>query len=418
MSTPHTAKSPGGKVLEVNAIRAEFPILRTRVHGKPLVYLDNAATTQKPKVVLDAIQEFYSRDYANVHRGVYDLSERATRAYEDARKKTQQFLNAREPREIVFVRGTTEAVNLVAHSWGLENLGRDDEVLISHMEHHSNIVPWQLVCGLTGARLKVIPITDAGELDMEAFDSLLGPKTKIVSVVHVSNALGTVNPVREIIRKAHERDIPVLLDGAQAVSRRPVDVRELDCDFYAFSGHKIYGPSGIGALYARADLLEAMPPYQGGGEMIKSVTFEKTTFNDIPNKFEAGTPNITGAVGLGAALDFVRGLGLETIERHEAAVLGYATDAVSAISGVRLIGTAREKAGVLSFTLDDIHPHDLATILDHQGLAIRAGHHCAHPTMDRFGVPATARASLGVYNTTGDIDALVAGIHRAREVFA
>jgi len=416
-STPAVRESTPDAAFDPVRIAREFPILHRPVHGKRLVYLDNAATTQKPTVVLDAVRHFCERDYANVHRGAYYLSERATLAYEEARKKVQQFLNAKEDREIVFVRGATEAINLVSHSWGIENLNPDDEVLITHMEHHSNIVPWQQICDLTGARLRVVPITDTGELDMEAFDRLLGPKTAIVGVVHVSNALGTINPVREIIRQAHELEIPVLLDGAQAAPRLPVDVQELDCDFYAFSGHKIYGPSGIGALYAKASLLESMPPYQGGGEMIRTVTFEKTTYNDIPHKFEAGTPNITGAVGLGVALEYVSGLGRDAIAKHETEVLDYATRAMSALSDVRLIGTAREKAGVLSFLVEGIHPHDLATILDRQGVAIRAGHHCAHPVMDRFGVSATARASLGVYNTTDDIDVLVAGIEEAREVF-
>lgn len=405
------------RAYDAERVRADFPILRQQVHGHPLVYLDNAATSHKPQQVIDAVSRFYERDNSNVHRGVHLLSERATRDYENARVTAARFLNAADAREIVFVRGTTEAVNLVAQSYGRSNVRAGDEVLITTMEHHSNIVPWQMLCEQTGALLRVVPITDAGELVMEEYERLLGPRTRIVSVVHLSNALGTINPIRRIVDLAHARGVPVFVDGAQAVPRMPVDVRALDCDFYAFSGHKAYGPTGIGVLYAKAPLLEAMPPYQGGGDMIRSVSFEKTTYNAVPHKFEAGTPDIAGAIGLAAALDYLTGLGLEAVEAHERDLLEYATASVAAVPGVRLVGTAREKAGVLSFVMDGVHPHDIGTILDQEGVAVRTGHHCCQPVMDRFGLPATARASFGVYNTRADVDALVRGLHGVREVF-
>ena len=410
------AAAPAG--YDVQRVRRDFPILEQKVHGKPLVYLDNAATTQKPQSVLDAIIRYYSEDNANVHRGVHQLSERATEAYEQARSIAQRFLNAAGPQEIIFVRGTTEAINLVAQTYGRRNVGAGDEIIITAMEHHSNIVPWQMLCEEKGGRLRVAPINDRGELLLEEFEKLLGPKTKLVAVGHVSNALGTINPVRRIIELAHQQGVPVLIDGAQAAPRLKVDVRELDADFYAFSGHKIYGPTGIGVLYGKAALLEAMPPYQGGGDMISSVTFEKTLYNKLPHKFEAGTPHMAGAIGLGAALEYVNRLGIENIAAHEQEMLAYATEKVAAIPGVRPIGTAREKTGVLSFVLEPIHPHDIGTILDQEGIAIRTGHHCAQPVMQRFGVPATARASFGLYNTREDVDALVRGLHKVREVFA
>jgi cysteine desulfurase / selenocysteine lyase len=412
------ATPPAGHALDIEKIRAEFPILQQKVHGKPLVYLDNAATSQKPRAVIDAITRYYERDNANIHRGVHYLSERATEAYEAARRAAQGFLGAALPSEIIFVRGTTEAINLVVQTFGRARVGAGDEVVVTTMEHHSNIVPWQMLCGEKGAKLLVAPISDRGELDLEEFQKLLGPKTRLVALTHVSNALGTINPIREIVRMAHDRSVPVLVDGAQAVGHLKVDVRDLGCDFYAFSGHKVYGPTGIGVLYGKSELLEAMPPYQGGGDMISSVTFEKTTYNKVPFKFEAGTPHVAGAIGLGAALAYVNSLGIEQIGAHEHALLAYATEAVSAISGVRLIGTARQKAGVLSFLLDDIHPHDIGTILDQEGIAIRTGHHCSEPVMHRFGISATARASFAVYNTFQEVDALVRGIEKVREVFA
>ncbi len=397
--------------------REDFPLLKQQVYGKPLVYLDNAATSQKPGSVIEAERRYYEEYNANVHRGVHALSQRATDAYEGARAKAARFLNARSPREIVFVRGCTEGVNLVAQSYGRTVLKPGDEVLITAMEHHSNIVPWQIVCLQTGAVLKVAPINEAGELEFDAFERLLSERTRIVAAVHVSNALGTINPVRRIVERAHAAGAKVLLDGAQAAPHVPVDVQALDCDFYAFSGHKIYGPTGIGVLYGKEALLAAMPPYQGGGDMIKVVTFEKTIYNDLPYKFEAGTPHIAGAIGLGAALDYVSSIGLEAIAAHEHALLEYATEAVAGIKGLRLVGTAREKAGILSFVMDGVHPHDIGTILDHQGVAIRAGHHCAMPVMDRYRVPATARASFALYNTREDVDALVAGLRKVQEVF-
>ena len=408
---------PADAVFDVARWRADFPILRERVHGHPLVYLDNAATTQKPQSVIDALADYYARDNANVHRGVHTLSQQATDAYEAARSKVQRFINAAAPEEIVFTAGTTGAINLVAQSFARPILAKGDEILISAMEHHSNIVPWQLVCAQTGALLKVVPVNDAGEIELDAYERLLGPRTRLVAMTHVSNALGSVVPVERVIALAHAHNVPVLIDGAQAISHVGVDVRALDCDFYAFSGHKIFGPTGIGALYGKAALLDAMPPYQGGGDMIRSVTFEKTEYNDLPYKFEAGTPNIAGAIGMGAALDFVSSIGIGAIAVHELDLLAYATAQVSAIPGLRIIGTAKEKAAIVSFTLDGVHAHDVGTILDHEGVAIRAGHHCAMPVMERFGVAGTARASFALYNTREDVDALVAGIHRVQRMF-
>ena len=397
-------------------VRDDFPIFDQEVHGKPLVYLDSAASAQKPRQVIDAVREYYEHDHANVHRGVHTLSQRATFAYERARGKVKVFLNARDTREIIFVRGTTEAINLVASTYGRANLGEGDEVLITTMEHHSNIVPWQLLCEQTGAKLRVAPINDRGELLLDEFEKLVGARTKLVSVVHVSNALGTINPIKEIVSMAHASGTPVLVDGAQAAPHMPVDVQDLDCDFYAFSGHKVYGPTGIGVLYGKAELLEAMPPYQGGGEMILSVTFEKTVYNELPYKFEAGTPNIAGTIGLGAACDYLGALDRAAVARFEHDLLAYAEESLLAIEGLRIVGTAENKAGVHSFTIEGIHPHDIGTILDHEGVAIRTGHHCAQPVMQRFGLAATARASLGIYNTREDIDRLVAGLHHVRRV--
>jgi len=405
-------------VLDVAAIRQDFPILAQRVHGKPLVYLDNAATTQKPQAVIDRLVRYYTEDNGNVHRGVHWLSERATDAYEEARDTVRRFLNAAESREIVFVRGTTEAINLVVQTYGRTHVGSGDDIVISTLEHHSNIVPWQLLCEEKGARLRVIPISDCGELDLDAYEKLLSDRTRIVSVVHVSNALGTINPVGEIIRLAHRRGIPVLVDGAQAVAHMKVDVQALGCDFYALSGHKMLGPTGIGVLYAPSSLLEAMPPYQSGGDMIRSVTFERTLFNTLPYKFEAGTPDISGAIGLGTAIDYLTQVGLDRIAAHEHDLLEYGTDALSRIPGVRLLGTATEKAGILSFVIDGVHPHDIGTILDREGVAIRTGHHCCQPLMHRLAVPATARASLALYNTRDEIDALARALGSVREVFA
>jgi cysteine desulfurase/selenocysteine lyase len=402
---------------DVQSVRRDFPILEREVHGKPLVYLDNAATTQKPQAVVDALCRFYKEECANVHRGVHDLSERATRAYEEARGKVQRFLNARASCEIIFVRGATEGINLVAHSYGRKHVQAGDEIVISTMEHHSNIVPWQMLCEDKSAILRVVPINDDGEFLIEEYEKLLGQRTKLVAVVHVSNALGTVNPVRQIIELAHRWNVPVLVDGAQGVPHLKVDVRELDCDFYTFSGHKLYGPTGVGVLYGKLSQLDAMPPYQGGGEMIRSVTFEKTTYKNLPHKFEAGTPHIAGVIGLGAAIDYVSRIGLERIGAYEQELLAYGTEALSNIPNLRLIGTAKDKASVLSFVMDAIHPHDIGTILDDQGIAIRAGHHCAQPVMDRFGVPATARVSLAFYNTEQEIDALVSGIGKVKEIF-
>jgi cysteine desulfurase / selenocysteine lyase len=406
----------GTRTFDVENVRRDFPVLHQKVHGKPLVYLDNAATTQKPQPVIEAIVNYYRRDNSNIHRGVHALSERATEHYERVRAAAQRFLKAADSKEIIFVRGTTEAINLVAQTYGRQHVGSGDEVLITAMEHHSNIVPWQILCEEKGAKLRVAPINDQGELLLDEFEKLLGPKTKIVAVSHLSNALGTINPVREIVRMAHARGIPVLVDGAQAAPRLTVDVQELDADFYAISGHKMYAPTGIGVLYGKAKLLDAMPPYQGGGDMIASVSFDKTVYNRLPYKFEAGTPNIADTIGLGAAIEYLEKLGLEEVERHEHDLLAYATREVQAIPGVSVVGTAKHKAGVLSFTMDGIHPHDIGTILDREGVAVRTGHHCAQPVMQRFGIPATVRASFGLYNTLGEVDALVAGIHKVVEV--
>jgi len=403
---------------DLEKVRADFPILRQKAHGHPIIYLDNAATSQKPKAVIDAIVRYYEQDNANIHRGVHYLSERATRDFEDARKAVQLFLHAARPSEIIFVRSATEAINLVAQTYGRVHVGAGDEVLITAMEHHSNIVPWQILCDEKGARLQVAPINERGELILEVFERLLNPRTRIVAVAHVSNALGTVNPIAAIAKLAHARNIPVIVDGAQAVPHMPVDVQELDCDFYVFSGHKAYGPTGIGALYGKLALLEAMPPYQGGGDMISSVTFAKTIYNKLPHKFEAGTPDMSGAVGMHAAIDYLNGLGMENVAAHEHELLAYGTQALSTLRGVRIIGTAKEKAGVLSFVIEGVHPHDIGTILDQEGIAIRTGHHCAQPVMEIFGVDATARASFGLYNTKEEIDALVRGIEKVQEVFA
>ena len=404
--------------LDVERLRKDFPILRQEVHGKPLVYLDSAATSQKPRAVLEALDRYYEQDNANVHRGVHRLSERATQAYEAAREKVQRFVNAAHPHEIVFVRGTTEAINLVAQTFGRTRVRSGDEIVVTVMEHHSNIVPWQMLCEEKGAVLRVAPMDDDGTLLVDELERLVGPRTKLLALGHVSNALGTIHPVRRIVEMAHGRNVPVLLDGAQAVPHLAVDVQALGCDFYAFSGHKLFGPTGIGVLYGRSELLEEMPPWQGGGDMISSVTFEKTTYNKLPYKFEAGTPDIAGAIGLGAAIDYVRGLGLDAISAHVHDLLSYATKAMRDVPGLRLIGTAKEKASVLSFAFGDIHPHDIGTVLDREGIAIRTGHHCAQPLMRRLGVAATARASLALYNTREDVDALVAGLHKVREVFA
>ena len=409
---------PAATSLDVTAIRRDFPILAQQVHGKPLIYLDSAATSQKPECVIEALTRFYRMDNANIHRGVHQLSERSTQSYEAARGKVERFLNAASAREIIFVRGATEGINLVAQTYGRTHVSAGDEIVISAMEHHSNIVPWQMLCEEKGAVLRVIPINDRGEVEFDQFEKLLNRRTRLVAVSHVSNALGTINPVREIVKTAHGWNVPVLIDGAQAVPHMKVDVRNLDCDFYVFSGHKVFGPTGIGVLYGKEQLLEGMPPWQGGGDMIRSVTFEKTTYNELPYKFEAGTPDIAGVIGLGAAIDYLDEIGMDAIAAHEHDLLAYGTRALESISGLRLIGMAREKAGVLSFIIDGVHPHDAGTILDREGVAVRTGHHCAQPVMDRFGVSATTRASLAFYNTREDIDALVAGIQKVKEVFA
>jgi cysteine desulfurase/selenocysteine lyase len=401
----------------VERVRKDFPILQRSMRGRPLVYLDTAASAQKPQAVIDAIVDLYSKHYANIHRGLYELSETSTRLFDEARDKVRRLLGAEDAREIVFTRNATEAINLVAASFGRTHVGPGDELLITELEHHANLVPWQQLCLEKGARLRVAPITDAGELRLDALEALLSPRTKLVALAHVSNALGTINPVREVAALARARGVPVLVDGAQAVPRFPVDVRALGCDFYAFSGHKLYGPTGIGVLWAKAEHLEAMPPYQTGGDMIASVSFEKTTWNRIPHKFEAGTPDIAGAVGLGAAIDYVSALGLERIARHEDELLAQGTELLGEIPEVRIVGTARRKAGVLSFVVAGVHPHDVGTILDQEGIAIRAGHHCAQPLMDRLGLPATARASLGLYNRSEDLERLAAGLRRVIEVF-
>jgi cysteine desulfurase/selenocysteine lyase len=403
---------------DAEKVRLDFPILQQSIRGKSLVYLDSAATSQKPQVVIDTITRYYERTNANIHRGVHYLSERATKEHEAARQTAQVFLNAARAEEIIYVRGTTEAINLVAQTYGRTHVGAGDEVLITGMEHHSNIVPWQILCEEKHAKLRVAPISDSGELLLDEFAKLLGPRTKVVAVTHVSNALGTIVPLKPVIEMAHRLNIPVLVDGAQAVSHMQVDVQALGCDFYAFSGHKVFGPTGIGVLYGKSALLDRMPPYQGGGDMISSVTFEKTIYNKLPYKFEAGTPDIAGAIALGAAIEYLSGLGIENVAAHGQGLLAYATKAVSAIPGVRLVGTAKEKAGVLSFVMEGIHPHDVGTVLDQEGIAVRTGHHCSQPVMQRFHIPATTRASFALYNTREDVDALVRGIEKVREVFA
>ena len=409
-------KSPA-PALDVARIRQDFPILSRGIRGKRLVFLDSAASAQKPRTVIDAERHLYETEYANVHRGVYWLSQRATDAFEGARERMRRLLNARHAREIVFVRGATEAINLVAQSYGRRFLSAGDEVVITHMEHHSNIVPWQMLRDDKGIVLKTAPIDDAGELDLEAFTRMIGSRTKLIAVTHVANALGTVVPVEEVIRLAKGHGIPVLIDGCQAVPHQAVDVQALDCDFYVFSGHKLYGPTGIGVLYGRERLLQAMPPWQGGGDMIRSVTLEKTEYNDLPWKFEAGTPHIAGAIGLGAAVDYIHSIGYDAIAAHERELLAYAERELSKINSLRIIGRPRQRSGVISFALGGVHPHDIGTILDDEGVAVRAGHHCAQPTMERFGVAATVRASFGLYNDRDDVDALVAGLRKVHEVF-
>jgi len=423
----HTAfaRQPAGTAVEncspafdVENVRADFPILHTMIHGHPLVYLDNAATSQKPNAVIQAMVDYYQHDNANIHRGVHSLSQAATEAYEAARTTVQRFLHAVSANEIVFVRGATEAINLVAQTYGRQHLAQGDEVLITAMEHHSNIVPWQILCEEKGATLRVAPIDDRGELLLDEFAKFLNPRTKFVSVAHVSNALGSINPVKQIVRMAHSSNIPVLVDGAQALPHLPIDVRDIGCDFYVFSGHKVYGPTGIGVLYGKAALLKEMPPYQGGGEMISSVTFEKTTYNKVPHKFEAGTPDIAGVIGLGAAITYIDSLGIGAIGAHEHELLTHATQILAQIPGLKVIGTAREKASLVSFVMDGIHPHDIGTILDQEGIAVRTGHHCAQPVMDRFGIPATVRASFGLYNTKEEIDALARCIEKVKGILS
>ena len=402
---------------DVQRIREDFPILRTKARGNPLVYLDNAATTQKPRAVIDRIARYYAEENSNVHRGVHYLSEVATAAYEGARTTVKNFVNARSEKEIVFTRGTTEGINLVAYSYGRKHVSEGDEVVISAIEHHSNIVPWQMLCEEKRAALKIIPVNEAGEVDVDAYGKLLNERTRIVAIGHASNALGTINPIAKMIAMAHAAGAVVVIDGAQGVPHLPIDVQALDCDFYAFSGHKVYGPTGIGALYGKERILDAMPPFMGGGDMILSVSFEKTTYNALPYKFEAGTPNIEGVVGLAAALDYVDSLGIDNIAAHEHDLLVYATESLQALPGLRIIGTARQKASVISFTLEGVHPHDIGTILDREGIAVRTGHHCAQPLMMRFNVPATGRASFGLYNTRDEVDALVSGLHKVIDVF-
>ena len=402
----------------IDRIRRDFPILSEEVHGKPLVYLDNGASAQKPSAVIDQISKTYETGYANVHRGVHYMSQIATDAMEDARRKAQMFLNAADEKEIIFVRGATEGINLVASSWGRANLQEGDEIILSVLEHHSNIVPWQIVAEQTGAVIKVVPIDDAGIFLMDEYEKLLSAKTKMVAVTHVSNALGTIVPVEDVIRLAREKEAFILLDGCQAAPHLPVDVQALDVDFYVFSGHKLYGPSGIGVLYGKEALLDAMPPYQGGGEMIDRVTFERTTYAELPFKFEAGTPHISGIIALGSAIDYLNGIGFDAIAEHEHGLLKYATERLTEMNSIEIIGTAPEKAAILSFNIQDVHPHDVGTILDHDGIAVRTGHHCAQPVMDRFDVAATVRASFGLYNTKSEVDALVEGIKRVQEMFA
>jgi cysteine desulfurase/selenocysteine lyase len=412
-----TAASVIRTAFDVEKIRQDFPVLKQTIHGKPLVYLDNAATAQKPQAVIDAIVKFYEVDCANIHRGVHELSQRSTAAYEETRSKVKRFLNARSKNEIIFVRGTTEGINLVTQTWGRKNLRSGDEIIVAGLEHHSNIVPWQMICDERGAHLRVIPIDDRGDLVLEEYERLLSPRTRMVAIGHVSNALGTINPVREIIEMAHRAGALTLVDGAQAVPHMRVDMQDLDADFYAFSGHKLFGPTGIGVLYGKTKLLEAMPPYQGGGDMIRTVTFEKTTYNDLPYKFEAGTPDIAGGIGLGAAVDYVTHIGIDQIGDYEHELLVHGTEALSQIPGLEIVGRARQKAAVLSFVIEGIHPHDIGTVLDRQGIAVRTGHHCAQPVMDRYHIPATTRASLAFYNTKAEIDALAAGLHKVKEVF-
>ena len=405
------------QAFDINIIRKDFPILNETVHGKTLVYLDNAATTQKPEQVIEAMNAYYRHTNSNIHRGVHLLSEKATQQYEEARKKVARFIGAPKTQEIIFTRGTTDAINLLAASFGKKHIQAGDEILISAMEHHSNIVPWQMMCEERKAVLKVVPIDDDGSLNMEAFEQLLSEKTKLVAIVHVSNSLGTINPVKEIIQKAHAKNIPVLLDGAQAVQHLPVNVQELDCDFYAFSGHKLFGPTGVGVLYGKEAWLKDLPPYQGGGDMILNVTFEKTTYNELPYKFEAGTPAIAEVIGLGAAIDYISGIGMKQIETRESELLAYAMKRIAAIPRVTIIGTAAHKSSVVSFVVDGVHPHDMGTILDREGIAIRTGHHCTQPVMKRFGIPATSRVSLAFYNTEEELDTCVKAIEKAIQLF-
>jgi len=416
--TTSGASSTRRSTWDVERVRADFPVLHQTVNGKPLIYLDNGASSQVPQVVIDRGSIYLEHEHSNIHRGVHYLSQRATTAYEGAREKVKRFINARESRECIFVRGATEGINLVMHGYGRKFIERDDEILISAMEHHANIVPWQMLCEEKGALLRVIPMNDAGELLLDEYDGQLNERTKFVAITHVSNALGTINPIKEMIAQAHKYGVPVLIDGAQSAPHMPVDVQDLDCDFYTFSGHKMYAPTGSGIVYGKAELLEKMNPFQGGGDMIKSVTFEKTTYAELPNKMEAGTPAIASQIGLGAAIDYLNSIGREQAAKHEAELLRYATERISAIEGVRIIGTARNKASVLSFVIDGIHPHDIGTILDQEGIAVRAGHHCAQPVMQRFKVPATARASFAFYNTKEEIDVLAKTIERVIEIFS
>lgn len=411
------AVTKSAAVFDVDKVRADFPTLQRQVHGNPLVYLDNAATSHKPVQVIETLDRYYREYNSNIHRGVHTLSEEATAAYEGARGKIRKFINATSDKEIILTRGTTESINLVAQSWGRSTLKAGDEIIVSQMEHHSNIVPWQLLCEQTGAVLKVVPFNDAGELLFDEYEKLLGPRTRLVAMVHISNALGTINPVKQVIDLAHKHNAMVLIDGAQSIPHAAIDVQALDCDFFCFSGHKLFGPTGTGVLYGKRALLEAMPPWQGGGDMIRTVTFEKSTWNDLPYKFEAGTPHIAGMIGLGAAIDYVSAIGMDAIRTYETGLLDYATEAASSIQGLRLIGTAKQKASILSFVMDKIHPHDLGTILDHHGVAIRAGHHCAMPVMDRYAIPATARASFAMYNTRQEVDKFIQAVVAAQKVF-
>jgi len=408
---------PGPHGFDIDSVRQQFPILDVEINGHPLVYLDSAATSQKPQVVIDAISNYYARSNSNVHRGVHTLSQQATDIYEETREKTRALINASDSREIIYVRGTTEAINLVASTYGRQNVGEGDDVIVTAMEHHSNIVPWQILCEEKGANLKVVPMDENGDLIMEEFDRLLSDRTKIVATVHLSNALGTINPVKEMFKKARTVGVATLLDGAQSAPHMAIDVKDIDCDFLAFSGHKLYGPTGIGILYGKYDLLSQMPPYQGGGEMIASVTFEKTIYAELPAKFEAGTPHIAGTAGLGAAIDFVNEIGLDNVAAHERTLLDYSIERIGSINGVKLIGNPKHRSGVISFVVDGVHPHDVGTVLDSQGIAIRAGHHCAQPVMAHFGIPATVRASFGMYNTTNEIDRLYEGVQQVFEVF-